>query len=88
MTVVYHLVFGALAVAAGLVVVRLLRGPRALDRILALEVLVSLIVSGTAVGIAAREDPTGFIALVVIALLGFVGSVTAAHLIEEREGIR
>ena len=88
MTVVHGLVLAVLAAAAVLVLVRLVRGPAVLDRIVALDVLVTLIVAGTAVGIAVREDATAIPVLAVIALLGFVGSITAAHLVEEREGMR
>ncbi|GAA2424192.1 monovalent cation/H+ antiporter complex subunit F [Streptomyces macrosporus] len=79
----------ALLSAVGmLVLVRLVRGPRALDRIVALEVLVSLVVAGACVGIAVWEYTTFAPVLIVLALLGFIGSTAAARLIGEREDLR
>ncbi|GAA2406282.1 hypothetical protein GCM10010420_37720 [Streptomyces glaucosporus] len=79
----------ALLSAAGLLVlVRLVRGPRALDRIVAVEVLVSLVVAGSCVGIAVWGYTAFVPVLIVLALLGFIGSVAAARLVEEREDLR
>lgn len=84
MNAVYTAVLAMLSAAGALTTVRLVRGPGLLDRIVALDVLVTLIVAGIAVGIAARREPATVPLLVVLALLGFVGSITAAHLVEER----
>lgn len=88
MNVVYGIALAMLSVAGALTTVRLVRGPAALDRIVSLDVLVTLIVAAAAVGIAARQESAALPVLVVVALLAFVGSVTAAHLIEKREGMR
>ncbi|WP_307792274.1 monovalent cation/H+ antiporter complex subunit F [Streptomyces verrucosisporus] len=77
-----------LSAAAVLVLVRLVRGPRSLDRIIAVEVLVTLLVAGACVAIAVWEYTTFVPVLVVLALLGFIGAMTAARLIEEREELR
>ncbi|GEC02673.1 cation:proton antiporter [Streptomyces spinoverrucosus] len=88
MTVLYDSVLAVVAAAGLLTLLRLVRGPGALDRIMALDVLATMIIAGTAVGMAARGDPTPLPVLVVLALLAFIGSVTAAHLVEKREGMR
>ncbi|MCF6525573.1 monovalent cation/H+ antiporter complex subunit F [Streptomyces sp. JJ36] len=85
---VYGTTLALVSLAGVLTTVRLTRGPSALDRIIALDMLVTLIVAGTAVGMAARQDATPMPVLVVLALLAFIGSVTAAHLVEKREGMR
>ncbi|MFD1830652.1 MULTISPECIES: monovalent cation/H+ antiporter complex subunit F [Streptomyces] len=77
-----------LSAAAVLVLVRLARGPRALDRIVAVEVLVTLVVAGTCVSIAVWRYTTFVPVLIVLALLGFIGAMTAARLVEEREDLR
>ncbi|MDG9701266.1 monovalent cation/H+ antiporter complex subunit F [Streptomyces sp. DH37] len=77
-----------LSAAAVMVVVRLVRGPRSLDRIVAVEVLVTLLVAGVCVAIAVWEYTTFVPVLIVLALLGFIGAMTAARLIEEREELR
>jgi multicomponent Na+:H+ antiporter subunit F len=87
-TAVYALVFSLLGLSSVLTVVRLVRGPGVLDRIVGLDVLVTLFAAGIAADAARREDGTGLPVLLAVALLGFVGSITAAHLVEEREGMR
>lgn len=88
MNVVFGIVLAMVSVAGVLTTVRLVRGPAALDRIVAVDVLVTLIIAGAAVGVAARRETAALPVLVVVALLAFVSSVTAAHLIEKREGMR
>ncbi|THA24017.1 sodium:proton antiporter [Streptomyces sp. RKND-216] len=88
MNLVFQITLTMVAVTGLLTTVRLLRGPGVLSRIIALDILVTLIVAGAATGIAARRDVTALPVLVVLALLAFVGTVTAAHLVERREGMR
>lgn len=85
MTVVFVIVLAMLAAAGALTVVRLLRGPDTLDRIAALDVFVVLIVAGAAVYVAYYRDGSNIPLLTAVALLGFVGSATAARLAERRE---
>ncbi|MFD5494373.1 monovalent cation/H+ antiporter complex subunit F [Streptomyces sp. NPDC001812] len=88
MTAVYTATLAMLAAAGLLTLLRLVRGPDALNRIVALDVLLTMIIAGTAVGMPVREDTTALPVLVVLALLAFTGSVTAAHLVEKRAGLR
>ena len=88
MTVVFGITLAMVSVAGLLTVARLALGPTALDRIVALDVLVTLTIAAASVGIAALRESAPLAVLVVLALLAFVGSVTAAHLIEKREGMR
>ncbi|MBA9001668.1 MULTISPECIES: monovalent cation/H+ antiporter complex subunit F [Thermomonospora] len=84
MNAVYALTLALLSAAGLLTMARLVRGPTALDRILALDVLSVLLVSGVAVHAATQGTAANAASLVVIALLGFVGTVTAARLAGER----
>ncbi|WP_055694417.1 monovalent cation/H+ antiporter complex subunit F [Streptomyces prasinopilosus] len=88
MTALYTVTLAVLSAAGLLTLLRLVRGPDALNRIVALDVLLTMIIAGAAVGMALRGDTTSLPVLVVLALLAFTGSVTAAHLIEKREGLR
>ncbi|MEZ3182756.1 sodium:proton antiporter [Streptomyces pimonensis] len=88
MTILYGATLAVIAAAGLLTLLRLVRGPLALDRIMALDVLVTLTIAATAVGAVARDDTTAIPVLVVLALLAFIGSVTAAHLVEKRKGMR
>jgi multicomponent Na+:H+ antiporter subunit F len=85
MTVVFVVVLAVLAIAGGLTLARLLRGPDTLDRVVALDVLVVLIVVAAAVYIAFYQDGSNIPLLAAVALVGFVGSATAARLVERRE---
>ncbi len=74
-----------LCAAVLLTVVRLLRGPGTLDRIVALDVFVTLIVVAAALYIAYYRDGSNIPLLAAVALVGFVGSVAAARLTVRRE---
>lgn len=84
MTVVFVIVL-AMLVAAGLfTLVRLFRGPETLDRIVALDVFVILIVGGASVYVAFYQDGSNIPLIAAVALVGFVGSATASRLAERR----
>jgi multicomponent Na+:H+ antiporter subunit F len=83
-TVVFVVVLALLCTAGALTLVRMLRGPDTLDRIVALDVLVILIVAAAAVYIAIYRDGSNIPLLAAVALLGFVGSATATRLAERR----
>jgi multicomponent Na+:H+ antiporter subunit F len=87
-SVVFVVVLILLCAAGAFTLVRLLRGPGTLDRIVALDVLVILIVAAAAVYIAIYRDGSNIPLLAAVALLGFVGSATAARLAERRERLR
>lgn len=71
-----------LALAGLLCLVRLVRGPSLANRIVALDTMLVVIVTGIAVA-AARTGEYNFLdVMVVAALLGFVGTVTVARAIE------
>jgi multicomponent Na+:H+ antiporter subunit F len=75
-----------LIAAAGLCVVRLVRGTSVADRIVALDALLLVSVSGVAV-LAIRFDTTIFLpTLVVASLIAFIGTITVARFIDERAG--
>ncbi len=84
MSVVTSLAFLGIAVAGLLCLLRLVRGPSLADRIVALDALLIVIVSGIAVDAARTRDGTYLDVLVVTALLGFVGTVNVARFIERR----
>ncbi|MGH3984576.1 MAG: monovalent cation/H+ antiporter complex subunit F [Pseudonocardiaceae bacterium] len=65
---------------------RLLLGPTTLmDRIAAVDVFVILVVASTAVYMAIYRDGSNIPLLAAVALLGFVGSATAARLVQRWE---
>lgn len=76
-------VFGAimLAAAAGCVIVRIVRGPTVLDRVVAVDVLVSVVVCGLGLEAAINRHSTTLPILISLSLLGFVGSVSVARFV-------
>ena len=84
MNTVYTICLSILALAAALVLLRLVRGPSVPDRIVALDVLLQVVVAGIAVGAAVNGSGSFLSLLVAVALLGFVGSVTVARYVERR----
>ncbi len=84
MRVITSLAFLGIAVSGLLCLLRLVRGPSLADRIVALDALLIVIVSGIAVDAARTGEGTYLDVLVVAALLGFVGTVNVARFIERR----
>lgn len=85
MNVVFVIVLLLLLAAGALTLVRLFHGPDTLDRIAGLDVVVVLIVAGTAVYAAYFRDGSNIPLLVAFSLVAFVGSASAARLAERRE---
>lgn len=80
MTVVFFVTLSLLSLAALASLVRILRGPTILDRIVGLDMLVVVIVSGIAVEGAWRRQSANIVLLVVVALLGFLSSLAVVRL--------
>lgn len=76
--------FGVLSIAALLALLRLLRGDSLANRIVALDSLLLIVVSGLAVQAATTGDDTYLNVMVVAALLGFTGTALVAKFIERR----
>jgi multicomponent Na+:H+ antiporter subunit F len=79
MTVVLGLCVAMLGVAALLLVARISLGPTMLDRVVALDVLVAVVICGLALEAAVHRHTTTLPILGVLSLLGFVGSVSIAR---------
>src|SRR4051812_50120452 len=75
MNVVLVLCGGILGVAALLLVTRIALGPTMLDRVVALDVLMAVVICGLALEAAVHRHTTTLPILVVLSLLGFIGSV-------------
>ena len=76
MTVTMSIAGVFLVLAAILSIYRLLRGPDTLDRLVALEMVASVCLSGMGAWAAFSEESAVLPALVALALLGFIGSIS------------
>lgn len=73
-----------LAAAALMGIVRLLLGPSILDRALSVDALLAFSLTGLGAYAAFNRDPTVLPTLLVLSLLGFVGSVSIAKFVARR----
>ncbi|WP_328346630.1 monovalent cation/H+ antiporter complex subunit F [Micromonospora sp. NBC_00421] len=85
MTAVAVIVTVLLAVAGALTLIRIVRGPSVLDRAVATDVLLAIVVAAVATEVAYSRDATALPILVVLAILGFVGSVSVARFATRRD---
>lgn len=81
-----ELVFGwaigtVLLASAALTLVRVVRGPSVLDRVVATEVLVSTLVCALGAHVALRPGSTTLPLLISLSLVGFVASVAVARFV-------
>lgn len=76
--------FALVALTALLVVARVVAAESFADRLVALDMLLGVIISGVAVGAIATGDGLLLNMLVVTALLGFVATVSVARFMEKR----
>ena len=75
-----------LGIAAAGFLVRIVAGPSVADRIVALDGLLLVVISALAVDAARTGRSTLVDAVVVVGLLGFVGTAVAARFIERLGG--
>ncbi|TDC80396.1 cation:proton antiporter [Micromonospora sp. KC606] len=76
MTVVLAVVLTVLlSVAALLALIRMYRGPSLLDRVIAADLLLATMIGAVGAEAAVNRHATSLPVLVVVSLLGFVGSV-------------
>ncbi len=84
MEVVTSICFGALALAALLCVIRIIRGDSIADRVIALDTLLIVIVVGVAVAAAGTGSGTYLDVLLIVALVAFIGTTSVGRFIERR----
>lgn len=77
-----------LVAAACLALLRIARGPTALDRVVAADVIVAVVIATVAVHEVVTRSTTGLPVMLVLSLLGFTGAVAMARLITNVEGQR
>lgn len=74
-----------LAVAAVLTVVRLSRGPSSLDRVVAADVLIAVVIAALALEAIVNDHSTTLPVMLVLSLLGFAGAVSIARFVADRD---
>jgi multicomponent Na+:H+ antiporter subunit F len=74
-----------LSVAAVLTVGRLSRGPTSLDRVVAADVLIAVVIATLALEAIINDHTTTLPVMLVLSLLGFAGSVSIARFVADRD---
>jgi multicomponent Na+:H+ antiporter subunit F len=77
---------GALSIALGIALIRLMRGPTLPDRVVALELVATLLVGMTAVYSIGSRQPVYLDVAIVLALVGFLGAVAFARFMVQGSG--
>lgn len=83
--VALHVALPLLALALVLASVRALRGPTLPDRVVALDLLTSVATGVAGTWAMATDQPAFLDAALVLALVGFLGTVGFARYLEQRE---
>lgn len=84
MTAVLVAVAAVLFLAAACTLVRIVRGPSMLDRAMALDVLLAVIMAGLGASAVADGDTWVLPTLLALSLVAFVGSVAVARFLTHR----
>lgn len=80
------LAFALLVGASALFLVRLFLGPTVADRVVALDGLLMAVMCGILVGVADENTSVSLDTVLVVALLGFIGTGVLARYVEKRGG--
>ncbi len=81
---VVFVAFPLLTIAVILAFVRLVRGPSLPDRVVALDLISTLMIGIIAVYAIATDEPVLLDLAIVLALISFLGTVAFAHYLERR----
>ncbi len=73
-----------LTIAVLLAFVRLVRGPTLPDRVVALDLIATLMIGIIAVYAVATDEPVLLDLAIVLALISFLGTVAFAHYLEKK----
>lgn len=74
-----------LAAAAVLTLVRMARGPSTLDRVVATDVIIAIVIAALAMEAALNHHTTTIPIMLVLSLLGFSGALAMARFVADRD---
>lgn len=77
-----------LAAAMGMTLFRMSRGPSTLDRVVAADVVVAIVIAALAMEAALNQHATTIPIMLVLSLLGFAGSLSMARFASDRDRAR
>ncbi|MFN2261687.1 MAG: cation:proton antiporter [Psychroflexus sp.] len=80
----YYIILPILSVSSLLVFVRFIKGPSIVDRVVALDLLITISIGIIAVYSIINDKPTFLDISLVLALIAFLGTVAFAYYLEKR----
>ena len=84
MDVVLVIVGASLTSAAAVAIFRIVKGPSILDRVMGIDVLLAIVCAGIIADMAVRKHQDNMTLVVIISLVGFIGSVAVARYVIDR----
>jgi multicomponent Na+:H+ antiporter subunit F len=81
----YYFIFPILMISVLLVFVRFLKGPSIADRVIALDLLITIGIGIIAVYSIISNQPTFLDIAMILALIAFLGTVAFSYYLERRE---
>jgi multicomponent Na+:H+ antiporter subunit F len=84
MDVVLVIVGAILTIAAAVAISRIVKGPSILDRVMGIDVLLAIVCAGIIADMAVRKHQDNMTLVVIISLVGFIGSVAVARYVIDR----
>ncbi|WGW11996.1 monovalent cation/H+ antiporter complex subunit F [Saxibacter everestensis] len=85
LTVAMYTVGICVAATAAMAVIRIVRGPSILDRMIASDVLLATIICGLAADMIHREHTYNVPVILVLAIMGMVGSISVARYVSKQD---
>lgn len=82
---IYYIILPVLAVSIALVFVRFFKGPTISDRIIAVDLLVTIGIGVIAVYSIATQQSTFLDIALILGLIGFLGTVAYSNYLERRK---
>lgn len=77
-----------LAAAAVLVLIRMAKGPSTLDRVVAADVIIAVVIAGLGLEAALNRHGTTVPVMLVLSLLGFASALSMARFVADRDKAR
>lgn len=84
MSVVLWICGTILSIAAFLTIIRLIKGPSILERVIATDVLLLIVSAALCIDMTVNKHTNNLIFVVLACLVGFIGSVTVSRFVTDR----
>lgn len=73
-----------LSIAAFLTIIRLIKGPSILERVIATDVLLLIVSAALCIEMTVNKHTNNLVFVVLACLVGFIGSVTVSRFVTDR----